>query len=70
LTVSTAAIVSRILLLLAHVGKDANFEHFIPRINQDTPAENDRHDAAKDQVLHEQIQKASLCSPQRWLGRP
>ena len=30
---------ARILLLLAHVGKDANFEHIIPKISQDTLAE-------------------------------
>ena len=30
---------ARILLLLAHVGKDANFEHVIPKISQDTLAE-------------------------------
>ena len=30
---------ARILLLLAHVGKDANFEQVIPKINQDTLAE-------------------------------
>ena len=30
---------ARILLLLAHVGKDANFEHVLPKISQDTLAE-------------------------------
>ena len=30
---------ARILLLLAHVGKNANFEHVIPKISQDTLAE-------------------------------
>lgn len=30
---------ARILLLLAHVGKDANYEHVIPKISQDTLAE-------------------------------
>ena len=30
---------ARILLLLAHVGKDADFEHAIPKISQDTLAE-------------------------------
>lgn len=30
---------ARILLLLAHVGKDANFEHIIPKISQGTLAE-------------------------------
>jgi CRP/FNR family transcriptional regulator, cyclic AMP receptor protein len=29
---------ARILLLLAHVGKDANFEHVIPKISQETLA--------------------------------
>ena len=30
---------ARILLLLAHVGKDSDFEHVIPKISQDTLAE-------------------------------
>ena len=30
---------ARILLLLAHVGKDASFEHVIPKVSQDTLAE-------------------------------
>jgi hypothetical protein len=28
---------ARILVLLAHVGKDANFEHAVPRISLDHP---------------------------------
>jgi CRP/FNR family cyclic AMP-dependent transcriptional regulator len=44
---------ARILLLLAHFGKDGTPETVIPKISQEMLAENDRHNPVAGQLLHE-----------------
>ena len=44
---------ARILLLLAHFGKESRAETVVPRITQEKMAANGRHHPVADQSFHE-----------------
>jgi hypothetical protein len=60
---------ARILLMLAHFGKDEKTETAIPKISQETLAEM-VGDSLASQFLHEQVQGAGLRSLQRRTSSP
>ena len=60
---------ARILLLLAHFGKEGKPENVVPKISQETLAEM-MGTTRSGQLLHEQIQEVGFHSLQRWVGSP
>ena len=51
---------ARILLLLAHFGKEGKPETVIPKMSQETLADNDRHNAIAGKFFHEQVQEIGV----------
>ena len=51
---------ARILLLLAHFGKEGKPETVIPKISQEIPGGNDRYNSLAGQFFHEQVQEVRL----------
>ena len=56
---------ARILLLLAHFGKESRPESVIPKVSQETLAAMVRHDAFAGELLHESLQEDGLHPLQR-----
>jgi CRP/FNR family transcriptional regulator, cyclic AMP receptor protein len=56
---------ARVLLLLAHFGKDGKPEVAIPKISQETLAEMVRHNSLTGELLHKPVQKIGFHSLQR-----
>ncbi len=48
---------ARMLLMLAHFGKEGEPQPVIPKISQETLAADGRHHSVADQFLHEQVQE-------------
>jgi len=61
---------ARVLLMLAHFGKDGVPETVIPKISQESLAGNGRHDPLASEFFHEQIQEIGIYSLQRRVGSP
>ena len=59
---------ARILLLLAHFGKESRAESVVPRSQSGYVGANGRHDPVAGQSFHEQVQEAWLYRLQRWHG--
>ena len=51
---------ARILLMLAHFGKEGAPETVVPKISQETLARDGWHDAVTREFFHEQIQEDGL----------
>jgi hypothetical protein len=51
---------ARILLLLAHFGKEGVPETVIPKLQSGDPRRDDRHNPVAGQFLHEQVQEVRL----------
>ena len=61
---------ARLLLLMAHFGKEGRPEPVIAKVNQETSRRDDRHDEVAGEFFHEQIQEIGLHRLQRRLRSP
>jgi hypothetical protein len=61
---------ARILLLLAHFGKEGTPESVVLKDESGDAGGNDRHNPLAGQLLHEPVQGIGLYSLQRWTASP
>ena len=57
---------ARVLLMLAHFGKEGVPEPVVPKISQETPGRNVRNDPFPSELFHEPVQEIGLHSLCRW----